>query len=105
MKADFRQLLAKLPRPANKKWTEGVPFVEALAHGTMTVELFAPVGEDHQTPHEQDELYVILQGTGNLEIADKIFTFDSGDALFVPARAEHKFVDFSDDFACWAIFW
>jgi len=25
--------------------------------------------------------------------------------LFVPARVEHRFEEFSDDFATWVIFW
>jgi hypothetical protein len=31
--------------------------------------------------------------------------FGSGDMLFVPARMEHRFEDFSDDFATWVMFY
>ncbi|MFN8980934.1 MAG: hypothetical protein ACK5X9_00165 [Alphaproteobacteria bacterium] len=35
-----------------------------LEHGTMQLRWFAPKGEDVQTPHDQDELYIIASGTG-----------------------------------------
>ena len=35
-----------------------------LEHGTMQLRWFAPKGEDTQTPHDQDELYIIASGTG-----------------------------------------
>jgi hypothetical protein len=34
------------------------PFVEVFKHGTLSVELYQPVGKDLQTPHERDEVYV-----------------------------------------------
>lgn len=36
---------------------------KVMSHGTMTVEIFAPKEFDYQTPHEQDELYIIASGT------------------------------------------
>ena len=32
-------------------------------------------------------------------------TFGPGDVLFVPARSEHRFEDFSDDLGLWVVFW
>jgi hypothetical protein len=55
MKASAEELLKLLPGPATDKWPEGLPFTQALAHGTMSVELFRPIGADHQQPHEQDD--------------------------------------------------
>ena len=62
MKASAEQLLKLLPEPATDKWPEGLPFTQALAHGIMTVELFRPIGTDHQQAHEQDELYFSSAG-------------------------------------------
>ena len=49
-------LLAQLPRSPSDRWPAGEPFVRALAHGSMSVELFAPNELDRQKPHAQDEL-------------------------------------------------
>ena len=32
-------------------------------------------------------------------------SFAPGTVIFVPAAIEHRFVDFSDDFATWVVFW
>jgi len=31
--------------------------------------------------------------------------FGPGDVIFVEANVVHRFEDFSDDFAAWAVFW
>ncbi len=63
MKADFTELMASLPLAASARYPHGTPFVQALARGSMRVELFAPaaaqLGVDIQQPHAQDELYVV----------------------------------------------
>ena len=37
--------------------------------------------------------------------AEKMFRFGPGDALYVDAGVEHRFVEFSDDFAVWVVFY
>lgn len=100
--ADARALL---PSEPTSDYPQGAPFVELLAHGTMLVEVFAPVGTDDQQPHEQDELYVVISGSGHFVRGDERSAFGPHDVLFVPAGMEHRFVDFTDDFATWVIFW
>jgi mannose-6-phosphate isomerase-like protein (cupin superfamily) len=46
---------------------------------------------DRQQPHEDDEVYVVLEGTGVLDIEGKKVELREGHALFVPAHAEHRF--------------
>ena len=46
---------------------------------------------DRQQPHEEDEVYVVLEGTGVLEVEGTATPLDEGMALFVPAHAEHRF--------------
>lgn len=92
--------LNRLPTP------EGKRFVELFAHGTLTVELYAPRGIDPQTPHSRDEVYVIVSGTGTFRHAhDEDVKFGPGDVLFVAAGVEHRFKEFSDDFAAWVFFY
>jgi mannose-6-phosphate isomerase-like protein (cupin superfamily) len=76
-----------------------------LAHGTMQLRWFAPKGEDAQTPHDQDELYIIASGTGWLRCGAERVAFAAHDALFVRAGEAHRFEDCSPDFATWVIFY
>ena len=49
---------------------------------------------DRQQPHEDDEVYVVLEGHGALEIEGETVTLEEGKAIFVPAGAEHRFVGY-----------
>ena len=46
---------------------------------------------DRQQPHEDDEVYVVLDGTGVLEVDGASVDVKVGDAVFVEAGAEHRF--------------
>jgi mannose-6-phosphate isomerase-like protein (cupin superfamily) len=49
---------------------------------------------DRQQPHEDDEIYVVLEGRGVLEVEDDRVDLREGRAVFVPARAEHRIVGY-----------
>ena len=76
-----------------------------IRHGSMRVGVYAPRGHDDQTPHTQDELYIVIAGTGTFLRGGERIPFKPGTLLFVPAAMEHRFVDFSDDFSVWVVFW
>jgi mannose-6-phosphate isomerase-like protein (cupin superfamily) len=76
-----------------------------MRHGSLEVRYYAPRGGDPQTPHSQDELYVIGSGHGSFVRGDERVPFVAGDALFVAAGVEHRFEDFSDDFGTWVMFY
>jgi mannose-6-phosphate isomerase-like protein (cupin superfamily) len=84
---------------------QGRRYAEPLTHGSMRLGLYAPRGFDPQKPHEQDELYLVVQGSGTFVHDGERTPFGPGDALFVAAGVEHRFEDFSDDFATWVVFW
>lgn len=105
MKASASELLQSLPGPVTARWPAGERFVQAFAHGTMSVELYAPVGTDPQSPHTKDELYFIHSGSGIISIGEDQHPFDAGMCFFVPAGMAHRFVSFSSDFSTWVVFW
>jgi mannose-6-phosphate isomerase-like protein (cupin superfamily) len=105
MHVDLKSALSSLPLPATASWPEGVWDKAVFEHGTMSVIVFAPRGRDYQTTHKQDELYIVMKGSGTLTIEDRPYPFVEGDVLFVPAEKEHRFVDFSQDLVTWAVFW
>lgn len=104
MKFAPKEFFAQLPLPATEKWPDGVRDVEPFEKDGVRLVYFAPRGVDHQTAHDADEFYFIISGTGEIVIGNGSETFAAGDAFFVPAGVEHRFVDFTDDFATWAIF-
>jgi mannose-6-phosphate isomerase-like protein (cupin superfamily) len=91
--------LARLPGPAGER------FVELFQHGTLSVELYAPRGNDPQDPHTRDEVYVVVEGSGFFRNGDARHRFGPGDLLFVPAGVVHRFEEFTDDLAVWVVFY
>lgn len=85
--------------------TDGKRFHYPLLHGSMRVGLYAPRGQDAQQPHTQDELYIIVSGSGEFVKADERRAFKPGDVLFVEAGVVHRFENFTDDFSTWVVFW
>jgi mannose-6-phosphate isomerase-like protein (cupin superfamily) len=49
---------------------------------------------DRQQPHEVDEVYVVLDGRGALEIEAETMLLERGQATFVPAGADHRFTGY-----------
>ena len=49
---------------------------------------------DHQSTHADDELYVVLEGRGELTVAGETIAVHEGQAAFVPAGAEHRFTGY-----------
>lgn len=78
---------------------------ELFAHGSMTLEYYAPRGEDLQTPHARDELYFIAAGTARFARDGEEVACATGDAIFVPAGMAHRFSEMSPDFAAWVVFY
>ena len=76
-----------------------------LQRGTLDVALSLPPSTKAQTPHVQDELYVVLRGRGVLDHDGKSDPFEAGDVLFVAAGVEHRFAEVSPDCAVWRIFY
>ncbi len=75
-----------------------------LELGTLEVGFYAPDQVDPQSPHDQDEVYVIHSGSGTFMIAGDEQEFGPGEVLFVPAGVGHRFRDFTEDFGAWVVF-
>ena len=46
---------------------------------------------DRQQPHDDDEIYVVLEGSGVLDVEGTSVPMKVGDAVFVEAGANHAF--------------
>jgi mannose-6-phosphate isomerase-like protein (cupin superfamily) len=78
--------------------------VSLLERGTLKVKLSMPVQPTVQTPHTQDELYIVVRGRGVLVHDGRRDPFEAGDLLFVAAGTEHQIEDFAD-LAVWVVFY
>lgn len=105
MRGRAADLLDRLPGPQSRRWPDGERFIEAFRHGTLIVELYAPRGHDPQAPHDRDEVYFVISGSGDFLVAGERAPFRAGDALFAGAHVEHRFENFSDDFCTWVVFY
>ncbi len=78
-----------------------------LAFDTGEIELryYAPQGEDKQVPHDRDELYFVVRGSGAFLRGDERVPRAAGDVLFAAAGEPHRFADISADFAVWVLFY
>jgi mannose-6-phosphate isomerase-like protein (cupin superfamily) len=98
MKFESENLLAQLPT------AEGKHFIEAFRKGNLSFEMYKPNKVDLQTPHTQDELYIIVSGSGMFQNGEVNYPFKAHDLIFVKAFVEHRFYDFTDDFSTWVVF-
>ena len=98
-KVGLADALKRLPGP------QGEQSVALFEHGSLVVKLYAPRGSDPQTPHSRDEIYVVAQGTGEFVCNGARSPFAPNDVLFVGATVEHRFENFTEDFAVWVFFY
>ena len=71
----------------------------------IEIRYYAPRGEDRQVPHDRDEFYFVISGTGAFLRGAERVPFAPGDMIFAGAGEDHRFVDFSADFATWVLFY
>ena len=85
--------------------TDGNLAVPVFSSGSLEVELYSLQDVDTQQPHSRDEIYIVARGDGVFFDGEAWQRVSSGSFVFVPAGQEHRFEDFSDDFAVWVIFY
>ena len=77
----------------------------ALENPDIELRHYAPQGEDRQVPHDRDELYFVISGSGTFVRGSEQVQFGPGDVLFAAAGEAHRFTGFSADFATWVLFY
>ena len=82
------------------------PWHEVVRSGALSAGIYvlAAGDVDPQRPHEQDEVYVVVDGAAELEVDGHRNPVRAGAVAFVPARVEHRFVDISADLRVAVVF-
>lgn len=70
----------------------------------FVLEFFALRGTDYQTPHDEEDFYIIVSGTADLIKETETVNCKTGDAVFVAAGEPHHFENISADSAIWVVF-
>jgi len=95
----LKDALSHIPGPGGER------FAELFKHGTLSLEIYAPRGNDPQSPHTRDEVYIVVTGEGEFVFSDQRAIFGPGDFLFAPAGVVHRFEKFTDDLVVWVLFY
>lgn len=72
-----------------------------LSFGTYSL----PAGSvDTQSPHNEDEIYVVVSGRATFWTPARTVPVLPGSAIFVPAHEPHRFVDITEDLTALVFF-
>ncbi|MFF4992193.1 cupin domain-containing protein [Streptosporangium saharense] len=90
-------------RPADgtaNDWVEQLR-VPDLSVGTYCI---PAGGVDTQSPHTEDEIYVVTTGRARIVTPDSEAEVGPGAVIFVPTGEEHCFVDITEDLTLLVVF-
>ncbi len=81
-------------------------FVEQLRVADLSVGTYSiPAGGlDDQSPHAQDEVYVVTSGSATLRAGSGSAALERGSVVYVPAGEDHRFTDVTEDLALLVLF-
>ncbi|PCG85635.1 cupin [Streptomyces sp. WZ.A104] len=84
----------------------GNDWVEQLRTSDLSLGTYCiPVGgRDTQSPHTEDEIYVVMAGRAKIMTPDRTSEVGPGAVIFVPAGEEHRFIDVTEDLALLVVF-
>ena len=80
-------------RVAAEPWMEFLR-VPALRAGLYVL---APGAWDHQSPHEEDEVYYVVSGRATFEAGAGRQDVRSGSIIYVAAHQEHRFSNITEE--------
>lgn len=84
----------------------GELYLEFLRRPALSAGLYALASgaRDPQTPHHEDEVYVVLEGRAQLRIDDRDHPVEPGTVAFVAAEVPHRFHSVSEPLRVVVIF-
>jgi mannose-6-phosphate isomerase-like protein (cupin superfamily) len=84
----------------------GRPYLEFVRTDAMSAGVYVlpATGTDLQSPHKQDELYIVLRGHGRFTAGDETVDTAPGDYLYVKAGVVHRFHDITEDLVVAVVF-
>lgn len=83
-----------------------VSYREFLRVPTMSCGLYRleKGSTDMQTPHDEDELYYVIEGKAQLKIGDDVKEVGPGSLMYVRATEAHSFFEIQEDMVLLVLF-
>ena len=84
----------------------GELYHEFLRAERLSVGLYvlAAGATDPQAPHNEDEAYYIVSGSGTIEVAGENRPVSAGSVIYVDAHVEHRFHSITEDLRVIVVF-
>jgi mannose-6-phosphate isomerase-like protein (cupin superfamily) len=81
-------------------------FQEILRTPSLSCALYhLPAGsKEMERAHEEDELYLVLEGRAHLRVEDEDHRVEKGTLMYVRAACDHAFFDVEEDLTALAFF-
>jgi len=92
--------LFQLNRQTGDAWLEFLR-VPALSMGMYVL---AAGSVDSQAPHSEDEIYYVVRGNGQIQVADEHQSVRAGSIVYVAANVTHRFHSISEELAVLVFF-
>jgi len=75
------------------------PYLEFLRVPTLSSGIYSlPAGaKDLQNPHDEDEVYYVLEGRARVSIKGEEQVVGPGSLLYIAATSDHSFVEIEED--------
>jgi mannose-6-phosphate isomerase-like protein (cupin superfamily) len=85
---------------------EAVEYLEFLNVPALNcgVYFLAAGSTDMQAPHDEDEVYVVLDGKARMRLANQERAVGPGSLLYISATTEHSFFEIEEDMTLLVIF-
>ena len=83
-----------------------VSYKEFLKVPSLSCGLYhLPAGSrDMQTPHDEDEVYLVLEGLAQMKTGDELLEVKAGTVLYVKATETHSFFEIKEDMTLMVFF-
>ena len=90
----------------NEQARGGRPYLEFLRSASMSVGLYVldAGAVDRQSPHREDEVYVVLAGRSRFTAGDDSRDVAPGDTIYVSAGMPHRFHDITEQLRLIVVF-
>jgi mannose-6-phosphate isomerase-like protein (cupin superfamily) len=88
-----------IPHKSKTLAESGHRWLPVLYRATMHLGLYTLPAEsqDTQNPHEEDEVYYVLRGRGQMTAGEETSKVEAGDLLYVDAGLQHHFHDIEEE--------
>ena len=74
------------------------PYLEFLRVPALSVGLYSlePGAVDSQSPHTEDEIYVVMTGRARITVGSEVSDVGPGSVVYVAATVPHRFHDITE---------